>query len=328
MKVKAYRTILVVAVTALVLVAGCTGDGASVDVPGADDGASDGGSGDGAGDGEGGDSGDDTSGDSAGDASGSAGDGGDVTTDDGGPDADTGDDGASADGDDPVSATPTPGSDGGDDATPPADSGATQSFADGEHTRALAEAGSYTLEYTIDGQFTGLGGPETLLVGSEAVNLDTGERYASLENRVEADNFTFEYYLPPGSDTAYQRGMGQVMEVPAENAVFFNFTDPGTGESAEEWPEFREAGSAETAMGPATKWVVDSPADLPEATREEYDTIESVEFTVWVDDDTGVIAKYDYRISYVDDGQRGNFRMTIELSDLGSTTVTKPDWAP
>jgi hypothetical protein len=311
MRVKVDRTILVVAVAALVLLAGCMGDGASTDVPGVDDGSPDDGSGTGAGE-----DGDGTSGDSAGGANGS----------DDGPDA--GDDGVSDDLDDPVSSTPTPESDAGDDATPPADSGSSQSFADGEHTRALAESGSYTLEYTIDGQFTGLGGPETLLVGSEAVNLDTGERYATLESRADGDNFTFEYYLPPDSDTAYQRGMGQVMEVPAENAVFFDFTDPGTGESAEEWPEFREAGSAETAMGPATKWVVDSVEDLPEATREEYDTIESVEFTVWVDDDTGVIAKYDYRISYVDDGQRGNFRMTIELSDLGSTTVTKPDWAP
>jgi hypothetical protein len=313
MRVKAYRTILVVAVAALVLLAGCTGDGASTDVPGVDDG-----SGTGAGE-----DGDGTSGDSAGGANGSD-DGPDAGDD--GPDA--GDDGVSDDRDDPVSSTPTPESDAGDDATPPPDSDSSQSFADGEHTRALAESGSYTLEYTIDGQFTGRSGPETLLVGSEAVNFDTGERYATLESRADGDNFTFEYYLPPDSDTAYQRGMGQVMEVPAENAVFFNFTDPGTGESAEEWPEFREAGSAETAMGPATKWVVDSVEDLPEATREEYDTIESVEFTVWVDDDTGVIAKYDYRISYVDDGQRGNFRMTIELSDLGSTTVTKPDWAP
>jgi hypothetical protein len=313
MRVKAYRTILVVAVAALVLLAGCTGDGASTDVPGVDDG-----SGTGAGE-----DGDGTSGDSAGGANGSD-DGPDAGDD--GPDA--GDDGVSDDRDDPVSSTPTPESDAGDDATPPPDSDSSQSFADGEHTRALAESGSYTLEYTIDGQFTGLSGPETLLVGSEAVNFDTGERYATLESRADGDNFTFEYYLPPDSDTAYQRGMGQVMEVPAENAVFFNFTDPGTGESAEEWPEFREAGSAETAMGPATKWVVDSVGDLPEATREEYDTIESVEFTVWVDDDTGVIAKYDYRISHVDDGQRGNFRMTIELSDLGSTTVTKPDWAP
>jgi hypothetical protein len=49
---------------------------------------------------------------------------------------------------------------------------------------------------------------------------------------------------------------------------------------------------------------------------------------VWIDEDTGVIAKYDYRISYVDEGQSGDFRMTIELSDLGSTTVEKPDWAP
>jgi hypothetical protein len=279
MEAKTYRTILVVAVAALVLLAGCTGDGASTDVPGADDGSDDGGAGDGVGDG------------------GSSDDGADEASD-------------------------------GDDAASDPDDGSSQSFADGDHTRALGESGSYTLDYTIDGQFTGMGGPETVLVGSERVNLDTGERYSTLQSRAEGENFTFEYYLPPDSDTAYQRGMGQVMEVPADNAVFFNYSDPGTGESAEEWPEFSEAGSGETALGPATKWVADSPEDLPEATRAEYDTIESVEFTVWVDEDTGVIAKYDYRISYVDDGQRGTFRMTLELSDLGSTTVEKPDWAP
>lgn len=333
MEAKTYRTILVAAVVALVLVAGCTGDGASADVSGADGdaGSADGGSGDGAsddGDDESGAGGDGASSDS--DDSG-AGDGGDGAASDGTP----------SDGDEPVSSTPTPESDerGVDDGDGDGDGddsvaddgdgdGSAQSFADGEHTRALAESGSYTLEYTIDGRFAGMAGSETMLVGREEVNLDTGERVSTLESRAEGDNFTFEYYLPANSDTAYQRGMGQVMEVPAENAVFFNFTDPGTGESAEEWPEFREAGSAETAMGPVTKWVVDSPEDLPEATREEYDTIESVEFTVWIDEDTGVIAKYDYRISYVDEGQSGDFRMTIELSDLGSTTVEKPDWAP
>ena len=338
MKPKTYRTILVVTVAALVILAGCTGDGGSPDVPGADDGNADGGSDDGgAGNGDGGfadggdesgAAGDGTSGDDADGASSDsdAGDGSDGAAGDG---DDAGDvDDSASDGDDPVSSTPTPASEGGD-GTPDVDDGGTSaSFADGGHTRALAESGSYTLEYTIEGQFSGMGGSETVLVGREQVDYDTGERYSTLESRGEGENFTFEYYLPPNSDTAYQRGMGQVMEVDASYAVFFNYSDPGTGESAEEWPEFSEAGSGETALGPATKWVVDSVEDLPEATREEYDTIESVEFTMWVDEETGVIAKYDYRISYVDDGESGNFRMTIELSDLGSTTVTKPDWAP
>ena len=117
-------------------------------------------------------------------------------------------------------------------------------------------------------------------------------------------------------------------EIPESQALLFNFTNPGTGESADEWPHFQEAGSGETALGPATKYVVDSVEDLPESTTGEFDSVESVDFVVWIDDDTGVVAKYDYQLTYTEDGEENTIRMQFEITDLGSTTIEEPDWAP
>lgn len=219
--------------------------------------------------------------------------------------------------------TPTPGSTPTETASEPGDSVA---FSPDEHTAGIEAAGSYTIDYTIEG-LSG-GNSEGMISGVEQVDVDTGSRYSSLTSTTAEGNISIEYYVPPNSDTGYQRGFGQTSEVSAGDAMFLNFTDPGTGETADAWPAFSESGSGETDLGSATVYVVDDVEDLPDSTRDQYDTIESVDFRLWVDDDTGVIAKYDYELQYVDDGEEGTVRMTIELSDLGSTTVERPDWVP
>lgn len=210
----------------------------------------------------------------------------------------------------------------------PSGNGDSASFSGEDHVAALREAGSYTVTFHFEGTSDGNDSGVTVLSGTEEIDLETGERYSTVTSESEGESFSFEYYLPPDSDTAYQRVSGQTREVSESQALFFNFSDPGTGDNSEEWPDFREAGSGETTLGSATKYVVDSAEDLPESTREEFDSIESVNFVVWVDDDTGVIAKYDYDITYTDDGEENAVRVEFEITDLGSTTIEKPDWAP
>jgi hypothetical protein len=49
---------------------------------------------------------------------------------------------------------------------------------------------------------------------------------------------------------------------------------------------------------------------------------------VFVDQDTGVIAKYEYRFTAVQDGTEQSVELIFEVTDLGSTTVQPPEWAP
>lgn len=249
-----------------------------------------------------------------------------------GSDGDTGDDADDA-GDDSdestatATATSTPSATSTPTATAtPTETGDSDSFSTDAHRDALRAAGSYTLEYDFEGLSAGTGASS--LNGTERVDVDTGERYSTLTSRSEQGNFTVEYYVPPNADTGYQHGFGQTSEVPAGDAAFFNFTDIGTGEASEELPEFREAGTDETDLGSATVYVVDSVDELPESTRDQYDSVESVEFRVWIDDDTGAIARYDYDLTYVEDGEENTLEMRIELSDFGSTTVEAPEWVP
>lgn len=193
------------------------------------------------------------------------------------------------------------------------------------HTAALQEANSFTVKFTIkapSGESS-----TTTIRGTQKHILDTGEMYLSLETTSDGETTTIKYYRPPNSDTVYQRIAGQTREVSDVQGFSFNFSDPGTGTETETWPEFTREGTGSTALGPATTYVVDSVDELPESTTSQYNNITDVQFTIWVDKDTGVIAKYNYRITYVENGQEKTIEVTYEITKLGSTTIERPSWA-
>lgn len=285
------------ALVLVVVLAGCAalpvGDGPSTDTPERDDG-------DGASDGDPG-GGDASDGTDAGE-----------TTDAGDGDS-AGTDGAS------------PASDGSETATSD-DPDSSESFSPAAHARALESAGSYTLEFTIVA--SGSDGSGTI-VGTQQTDVNTGERYSSPTIDAGWRNISFQAYVPPNSNTAYRRAFMQTNSGPVnESDAFMNYSTVGANETTGEWPDLTREGTGETALGPATVYGADSVDALSESTREQYDSVESVRIRAWVDDDTGAIAKYHYRLTVVTDGEEGSIRMKFELTDLGSTTIERPDWVP
>lgn len=230
---------------------------------------------------------------------------------------------------------------GGDTATATKTSTGTPSGGDSEaeaHQAALQEAGSYTLrvEATSLGT-TSRGGTVTdvstsRLTGSQKTNVATGETYA--EWSVGSSSSSFEYYVPPNSDTAFQNIGGRTREVSADETLLFEFariTDPDSETSTQlvtNFSAYGEAGTGSTPLGPATKYVIDDADDLPADAIARYDEIKSVEMTLWVDKDTGIIAKYQYQYTIVLAGEEVTLDGLINIEDIGSTTIEKPDWVP
>jgi hypothetical protein len=205
---------------------------------------------------------------------------------------------------------------------------ASSGFEPSAHTAALEEAGSYTIELTIEGATGGADSGVGRYDGVQKVIVDTGERYSDVEISSESGSLDTAYYSPPNSDTYYQNVQGQTREVSSSQVLVVDYANLGTGTTATEWPEVTRDGTGSTELGSAVKYSIDSVDDLPESTTSAYEDIRSAEFTVWVDQATGAIARYEYRITYMRRGSEQTVRMSIELVDLGSTTIEKPGWAP
>lgn len=258
---------------------------------------------------------------------------------------DTGDGGATptqtaTDGGETATATATP----GDGSTPtptdtePTTPTATPTPAGGEdpsvvdtHPQGLRNAGSYTVEITATIVTTAQNGSsmvQTVNVTQKRI-VETNEAYS----RWGVGPESFEYYKPPNSQTAYLNIQGQTQEVSADRAFLLNYTSLTTGAQTQAGliAGFSDAGevtSGSTELGPATLYVIDSPENLPGSVQDAYEQINSVRYRVWVDEDTGIIAKYDYRIEVVQDGEEMTFEGGVEVVDLGTTTIEAPDWAP
>lgn len=198
------------------------------------------------------------------------------------------------------------------------------SFEPAAHKEAIREAGSYTVEFTIESTGTSSG----TISGTQELEVDTGELYMRLDTESDGQTTTLEYYRPPNSDTLYQHFGGQTREVSGVQGFGYNFTDPGTGTAAGAWPAFEHTGSGTTALGAATTYQIDSVEDLPDATTDQYENVTDVQFTIWVDEDTGVVAKYDYELTYVRDGEEQTVHVIFEITALGSTEVEEPEWVP
>lgn len=191
-----------------------------------------------------------------------------------------------------------------------------------DHLSALREAGSYTVNNSLETE------REASLVSMEKVDAETGERHSIMTSITSRGNFTTEFYVPPNSDTAYkyERDFDRIDEASPEDAAISGYPQQETDSPV--WSAFRKEGSGETKLGSATIYVMDDVNATAESFRQQYDSVESIELRMWVDDDTGVIAKYETYFEYVERGDSGYTDITIELIDLGSTEVEEPDWVP
>jgi hypothetical protein len=209
-------------------------------------------------------------------------------------------------------------------ARPTTTSSGPPSFDPAAHREAITEAGSYTVEFSMESTATTTGS----ITGIQETDVETGELYMRLDTSSDGQTTTLEYYRPPNSDTLYQHFAGQTREVSGVTGFGYNFTDPGTGAAAGDWPAFTHTGTGTTALGPATTYTVDSVEDLPEETLDQYENVTAVQFKIWVDQDTGIVAKYDYEVTFIEDGEEQTLEVTFEITEVGSTEVEEPDWVP
>lgn len=230
----------------------------------------------------------------------------------------------------PVGATPT--------AEPPAEATFQETYE--ESVGSMEERGSYTVdvEFETSGQ-DGSGRGE----GTIMIDLERRTMYQTMSVSSGGQSTTLEYYLPPEENTLYMRfGSGgrtfYQKQSFSESGVSF-FTDPvrsdaSSGESDletgfEELPEFRDEGVVQTEQGPLHKYVVDDPAQLDPASRDAYGgEVTELEIALFVDDDSGLPARYEFTVTVDPEGDAGprTTTMTIVYRDVGSTTVSEPGW--
>lgn len=197
------------------------------------------------------------------------------------------------------------------------------------HATAVSNAGSYTVVFNVTSVMTTGGRTTTTNLDiTQQHDVDTGEAYTVWDSNGRQ---AFEYYNPPNSDVAYANVGGQVQEVSADQSLYLDYlalngsqSGPGVTTGFED----ATSTSGSTALGPATKYTIDSADQLSESPYSQYDAINSLEYSLWVDDDTGILAKYETHLDVVQGGEPFTVTSTFEVTDLGSTTIQKPSWAP
>jgi hypothetical protein len=198
-------------------------------------------------------------------------------------------------------------------------------FSFDQHVSALQNTGGYTIEYTIQGLGTSSGSVQ----GTQKVDTNTGERYATLQTNASGQSYTIEYYSPPNSETLYQHVAGRTREATSSGGLIDLASLETSTNTDQAWlSNLRNAGTAETQLGPATKYVIDSVDQIPESSVSQYSSLESVELAIYVDKDTGLIARYDYRLTGTQNGEETTLIFDLRVTNLGSTTIDEPEWAP
>jgi hypothetical protein len=198
-------------------------------------------------------------------------------------------------------------------------------FSFDQHASALQNTGGYTIEYTIQGLGTSSGSVQ----GTQKIDTTTGERYATLETNSSGQSLSIEYYSPPNSETLYQHVAGRTRETQSSSGLIDLSSLQTSTNTDQTWlSNLRNAGTVETELGPATKYVIDSVDQIPESSVSEYSSLESIELAIYVDKDTGLIARYDYQLTGIQNGEEMTLNFNLRVTKLGSTTIDEPEWTP
>ena len=199
-----------------------------------------------------------------------------------------------------------------------------------KNNQAIENSGSYTLMVHAEG-VVARGNNITRtpnVTYTVKHDVETGEYVSVFGSTTNA-------YYPPNSDTVYTHYGDEVREDTATDVgslTYTNLTSTQTGGSdLATVLDQLDATSGSTALGAANKYVLtdESAVDLPGNVSSEHGTVESYKQTIWLDKDTGVLAKFSSQKTIVDGaGDRHTLNQSFELSNLGSTSIETPEWVP
>lgn len=196
-----------------------------------------------------------------------------------------------------------------------------------QHEQAIQNAGSYTINIDSQGVVARGGNitdtPNVSLTVKHDVG--TGEYLYSFGNTTS--------YQPPDSDTVYSQFNGQVRQQPASEATTFTYVNLTSGESGAgnvtDVLGQLDAQSGSTDLGPAFKYVItdETEVDVPGNVSSDFGEVTSYEQTIYIDKDTGVLAKYTTEKVVEDEtGSEYTISNDFEITNLGSTEIEEPDW--
>lgn len=246
-----------------------------------------------------------------------------------------------------ATATDTPAEDPGSTPTPagptPTDeppAGATFEETYEQSVDGMEERGSYTVDFEFES--SGASG-SAQGEGTIMIDLERQTTYQTLSVGSGGQSSSIEYYLPPDENTLYMRfesgGREFYQTQSFSESGLSLFTDPvrsdaNSGSSDvetgfEQLPEFRDEGVVQTEQGPLHKYVVDDPSQLDSATRDAYGgEVTELEIALFVDDDSGLPARYEFTLTVDPEGDAGprTTTMTVVYRNIGSTTVSQPGW--
>jgi hypothetical protein len=193
------------------------------------------------------------------------------------------------------------------------------------HVQTLESAESYTVRYVINN--TGPSGPANgtgvVYVG------ENGARLLNTSLSQSQGSFGVAQYKPQGESTVYQRrsfgGQVSFSTVSLSQANFGSYKRPiSTAENNA--PSFRDEGIVETDDGERQRYVVDSVDQLPASLQESPGNFTEVELVMFVDPSTGAIDEFRQRLTVESDGEVQSTVATLTYEDVGSTTVPEPGW--
>jgi hypothetical protein len=193
------------------------------------------------------------------------------------------------------------------------------------HEQALKDRGNYTGTYRYD---ILSGGNETVVEVDYRVDFQEERGYQRFHAEGNGSAGTRELYYQDGR--RYQRTLVDDEQVQASaNDQPFPADDLTADEAIQ--PLLNNASDYETSVDRrhGTDVVVYETTDIGEASDlysvEDPENVSdfSAQFAV---DSTGLVHTAEYEITYVTDGEEQTLSMSFELSQLGETTVERPEW--
>lgn len=188
------------------------------------------------------------------------------------------------------------------------------------HSLALLSAGSYSVEVSTSGADSA-----TTTVAS--VNLTAKSTYEQLTTITSGTAFNLEVYRSPGSDTVYtQVGSGDSASYSSEAATG-NFTEREISAPYLITDVSYQQFGTETVDNTTVQRYVANDVGRVTASSEGWGgLVTNISSTVLVDPDRNLVYEIDADYAVSSGGEIVNRSYTVTYSDVGSTTVSEPDW--
>lgn len=205
----------------------------------------------------------------------------------------------------------------------------SDSFVSGWYQR-LQSAGSFTAEMrgitvTTSGQMSGESeGQPPVVNWTMQMDLSTGARYANGTISGSGESIPVELYHPPSSDTTYTRTTFQGRSRVSQSTSTTDRDNP-VSESLLGAVRLTRTGT-ETVDGETLQRYTAEDSDAVVNRSYFGGSVSDLRMDVLVDADAGLVRVIDYEYEVdTDDGTTTQF-LRIRYTDIGTTTVERPDW--